>query len=98
MNDHLIKNLWISLLKKVLLTLILLAVIFYFLNNNTTILSSYNKIDWIVYILLFGYWGIMEHQILLEINRSGQDLIIISYSIFKGKKRVSFKLKGYHKS
>ncbi|GAA0728507.1 hypothetical protein GCM10009430_37740 [Aquimarina litoralis] len=88
MNDHLIKNLWISLVKNIVANLVLLLIIFYTLKSNTDFLNSNNWIEWGAYLLIFGYWGIKENHILLEINKIDQGFVIISYSIFKGKKEL----------
>ncbi|WP_343913806.1 hypothetical protein [Aquimarina litoralis] len=51
-------------------------------------MNSNNWIEWGAYLLIFGYWGIKENHILLEINKIDQGFVIISYSIFKGKKEL----------
>jgi len=88
MNDHLITNFWISLIKKILLNLISFIIIFYLFKYNTDILNSYDWIQWGAYLMIIGFWGIKENHILLEINRKDQDFKIISYSIFKRKKEL----------
>ncbi len=88
MNDHLIKNLWISLVKNIVANLVLFVIIFYVLKSNTDVLNSNSWIEWGAYLLIFGYWGIKENHILLEINEKDQGFAVLSYSIFKGKKEL----------
>jgi hypothetical protein len=88
MNDHLIKNLKISLFWSLLGNFIISGLIIYFINTFKPI----EWYAWLIYLLYPTYLMIKEKKILLEIRINRDEISIESYSLFGGKKELSLNI------
>jgi hypothetical protein len=88
MNDHLIKNLKISLFWSLLGNFIFGGLIIYFINT----LKPIEWYAWLIYFIYPTYLMIKEKKILLEIRINGNQISIKSYSIFGGKKELNLNI------
>lgn len=86
MNDHLIKNLRISLLLNLLGNFLIIALLIYI---------TIGKIEWytwLLYLIYPTYLMIKEKKILLEINMNKKAISLKSYSIFGGRNELNLNL------
>ncbi|SFZ95235.1 hypothetical protein SAMN05428642_1185 [Flaviramulus basaltis] len=88
MNDHLIKNLKISLFWSLLGNFIIGGLIIYFINS----LKPIEWYAWLIYLIYPTYLMIKEKKILLGIEINGNEISIKSYSIFGGKKELNLNI------
>lgn len=88
MNDHLIKNLKISLFWGLLGNFIIGGLIIYFINS----LKPIEWYAWLIYLIYPTYLMIKEKKILLGIEINGNEISIKSYSIFGGKKELNLNI------
>ncbi|AUC74908.1 hypothetical protein [Olleya sp. Bg11-27] len=87
MNDHLIKNLKLSLVWDLLKSFILVSIILYFINSDKPIQWS----SLLIY-LFFPIYYLFKKKILLEILKTENGIIIKSYSILNGRKDLNLKI------
>ncbi|NGX84318.1 hypothetical protein G3A46_08325 [Aequorivita sp. KMM 9714] len=87
MNDHLIHNLKISIIWRLLVNIITVGLIIYLFN-------TVKRIEWYTWLILLiypMYLTIKEQKLLLEIDVNGNQISLISYSILGGKKELNLK-------
>jgi hypothetical protein len=88
MNDHLIKNLWISLLWSLLGSIIIISLALFFIN-------TLRPIEWYKWIFVFAYPGYLmlkSKNIILSIDIIENEVQLKSFSILGGKKDLNLKL------
>ncbi|MDG5493019.1 hypothetical protein [Psychroserpens sp. SPM9] len=88
MNDHLIKNLKLSLFWSLIGNFIIGGLLLYFINTFKPI----EWYAWLIYLVYPTYLMVREKKILLEIVINRDDINIKSYSLFGGKKELSLNI------